>query len=34
MEKLEWYVGVWTKSCYGKQTNFKMKSGDHEALNL
>ena len=34
MKKLERYVGVWTKSCYGKQTNFKMKSDDHETLNL
>ena len=21
MKKMEFYVGVWTKSCYGKQTN-------------
>ena len=34
MKKMELYVGVWTKSCYGKQTNFKMKPDDHETLNL
>lgn len=30
MKKMELYVGVWTKS----KTNFKMKSDDHETLNL
>ena len=34
MKKLEWYVGVWIKSCYGKQKNFTMKSDDRETLNL